>query len=92
MTAAGGLLIAIPTYNERENIGALLPTLLALHPDADVVVVDDNSPTERVTSSPASPAATGGSTSSAGTGSAASAARIAPPSPGRSSASTRGSS
>ena len=44
MTAAGGLLIAIPTYNERENIGALLPTLLALHPDAHVVVVDDNSP------------------------------------------------
>ena len=44
MTAAGGLLIAIPTYNERENIGALLPTLLALHADAHVVVVDDNSP------------------------------------------------
>src|SRR4029453_728709 len=44
MTEAGGLLIAIPTYNERENIGALLPTLLALHPDAHVVVVDDNSP------------------------------------------------
>jgi dolichol-phosphate mannosyltransferase len=44
LTAAGALLIAIPTYNERENIGALLPTLLALHPDAHVVVVDDNSP------------------------------------------------
>ena len=40
----GGLLIAIPTFNERENVGALLPTLLTLHPEAHVVVVDDNSP------------------------------------------------
>jgi dolichol-phosphate mannosyltransferase len=43
-SAAGALLIAIPTYNERENIGDLLPTVLALHPEAHVVVVDDNSP------------------------------------------------
>src|SRR5262245_9140406 len=42
--AAGALLIAIPTYNERENIGALLPALLALYPEAHVVIVDDNSP------------------------------------------------
>jgi dolichol-phosphate mannosyltransferase len=38
------LLIAIPTYNERENIGALLPILLGLHEAAHVLVVDDNSP------------------------------------------------
>ena len=44
MSGTGSLLIAIPTYNERENIGALLPALLALHPDAHVVVIDDNSP------------------------------------------------
>jgi dolichol-phosphate mannosyltransferase len=38
------LLIAIPTYNERENIGALLPVLLGLHEAAQILVVDDNSP------------------------------------------------
>jgi dolichol-phosphate mannosyltransferase len=38
------LLIAIPTYDERENIGDLIPTLLDLHPAAHVVVIDDNSP------------------------------------------------
>ena len=41
---ADRLLIAIPTYNERENIAGLLATLRGLHPDAHVVVVDDNSP------------------------------------------------
>jgi len=44
VTASDRLLIAIPTYNERENLGPLLATLLALHPEAHVVVVDDNSP------------------------------------------------
>jgi dolichol-phosphate mannosyltransferase len=38
------LLIAIPTYNERDNIGALLTSLLDLHPSAHVVVIDDASP------------------------------------------------
>ena len=41
MTASDALLISIPTYNERENIGPLLPALLGLHPDAHVLVVDD---------------------------------------------------
>ncbi len=44
MTSRDRLLIAIPTYDERENIGTLLPTLLALHPEAHIVVIDDNSP------------------------------------------------
>src|SRR5262245_62955140 len=44
MSAGDKLLIAIPTYNERENVGTLLPTLLDLYPEAHVVVVDDNSP------------------------------------------------
>ncbi len=44
MSAAGRVLIAIPTYNERDNVPSLLPALLARHPDAHVVVVDDNSP------------------------------------------------
>lgn len=35
--------IVIPTYNERENIAALLEALLA-HPRFKVLVVDDNSP------------------------------------------------
>ena len=38
------VLIAIPTYDEAENICALLATLLDLHPEAHIVVVDDNSP------------------------------------------------
>jgi len=42
--APGRLLIAIPTYNERENIGGLIPELRALHPEADIVIIDDNSP------------------------------------------------
>jgi dolichol-phosphate mannosyltransferase len=35
--------VVIPTYNERENIGALLPRVLEL-PRFRVLVVDDNSP------------------------------------------------
>jgi dolichol-phosphate mannosyltransferase len=44
--AAGddSLLVAIPTYNERDNIGTLLTSLLELHPTAHVVVIDDASP------------------------------------------------
>lgn len=37
-------LVIIPTYNERENIGALLDQLLALPYGLDVLVVDDASP------------------------------------------------
>lgn len=36
--------IVIPTYNERENVGTLLPAIFAELPDAHVIVVDDNSP------------------------------------------------
>ncbi len=36
-------LVIIPTYNEVENIGKILPEVLK-HTDADVLVVDDNSP------------------------------------------------
>src|SRR5687768_3058627 len=35
--------VVIPTYNERENIGALVPQVLKL-PRFRVLVVDDNSP------------------------------------------------
>ncbi len=37
-------LVIVPTYNESENIDALLDAVLALHPDINVLIVDDNSP------------------------------------------------
>jgi len=36
-------LIVVPTYNERENVGALVAQLLQVAPKADVLLVDDNS-------------------------------------------------
>ncbi len=45
-------LVIVPTYNERENIKSLVPQLLALPCDVEVLVVDDSSPdgTARVVS------------------------------------------
>ena len=37
-------LIVIPTYNERENIATLIPQLLNVAPNADVLLIDDDSP------------------------------------------------
>lgn len=37
-------LVIIPTYNEKENISAIIDAVLALPHDFDVLVVDDNSP------------------------------------------------
>src|SRR5581483_3108322 len=37
-------LIIIPTYNERENLSALIEQILATGPGIDVLVVDDSSP------------------------------------------------
>ncbi|MCD4828474.1 MAG: polyprenol monophosphomannose synthase [Candidatus Cloacimonetes bacterium] len=37
-------LVIVPTYNEAENIEALLKALLALHPKLHTLIVDDNSP------------------------------------------------
>ncbi len=37
-------LIVVPTYNERENVAALIPQLLNVAPNADVLLIDDNSP------------------------------------------------
>jgi dolichol-phosphate mannosyltransferase len=44
MTERGRVLVVVPTYNERENIEAILARLRASVPDAHVLVVDDNSP------------------------------------------------
>ena len=37
-------LIIVPTYNERENVSQLVRQILLHAPDADVLIVDDNSP------------------------------------------------
>jgi dolichol-phosphate mannosyltransferase len=37
-------LVIIPTYNEKENIGLIIPAIKALLPDIHILVVDDNSP------------------------------------------------
>lgn len=38
------ILVVVPTYNERDNISALLPQLKQQAPQVDILVVDDNSP------------------------------------------------
>jgi dolichol-phosphate mannosyltransferase len=40
----GRVLVAIPTYNEAENLGPVVARLRASVPEADVLVVDDGSP------------------------------------------------
>ncbi len=37
-------LVIIPTYNERNNIQKLVPEIIELYPNLDILVVDDNSP------------------------------------------------
>ena len=37
-------LIIVPTYNERENVPGLVGRILSLVPEADVLLLDDNSP------------------------------------------------
>ncbi|MCX6464140.1 MAG: polyprenol monophosphomannose synthase [Pseudonocardiales bacterium] len=40
----GPVLVVIPTYDERENLGPVVARLHAAVPEADVLVVDDSSP------------------------------------------------
>lgn len=42
-------LIAVPTYNERENVGPLVSALFQIVPEADVILIDDNSQDGTVT-------------------------------------------
>lgn len=44
MTASERLLVTLCTYNERENLAALIPEIWRVVPAANVLVVDDNSP------------------------------------------------
>lgn len=38
------ILVVVPTYNECNNVPAIVPRILQQHPGIDVLVVDDNSP------------------------------------------------
>ena len=40
----GNVVVLIPTYNERENLAPMVARLRAAVPEADVLVLDDNSP------------------------------------------------
>lgn len=42
--SSGESLVIIPTYNEKENIAAIIDAVRALPADFDILVVDDNSP------------------------------------------------
>jgi dolichol-phosphate mannosyltransferase len=44
MTNATRVAIVVPTYNERDNIAALLAAALAASDKVDALVIDDNSP------------------------------------------------
>jgi dolichol-phosphate mannosyltransferase len=37
-------IVVIPTYNERQNVGSLIPEVLAQDPEIEVLIVDDDSP------------------------------------------------
>ncbi len=37
-------LICLPTYDEKENLGPMVAAVLAAAPQADILVIDDNSP------------------------------------------------
>jgi len=37
-------IVVVPTYNELENLASLVPAILAVDPELDILVVDDNSP------------------------------------------------
>jgi dolichol-phosphate mannosyltransferase len=42
--AAARLLVSLATYNERDNLAALVSEIHAVAPRADILVIDDNSP------------------------------------------------
>lgn len=39
-----GVWVVLPTYNERDNLEAITSAILAALPDAELLIVDDNSP------------------------------------------------
>jgi dolichol-phosphate mannosyltransferase len=44
LAAGSGVVVVVPTYNERENLEGLVAAILAALPETSVLVVDDSSP------------------------------------------------
>ncbi len=44
MSAADRACVVLPTYDERDNLPAIVPAILAAAPEVEVLVVDDDSP------------------------------------------------
>jgi dolichol-phosphate mannosyltransferase len=44
MSGSSGVLVIVPTYNERDNLPAIVAAVHEQLPEADLLVVDDNSP------------------------------------------------
>ncbi len=44
MTTRRRALVCLPTYDERENLAPMIDAILAVVPQVDVLVIDDNSP------------------------------------------------
>src|SRR3954469_18612114 len=44
LSTASRLLVFTPCFNERANIGSLIEEIVSTVPQADILVVDDNSP------------------------------------------------
>jgi dolichol-phosphate mannosyltransferase len=44
MSAPPRAVVCLPTYNERENLDAIVTAILAAAPEVDVLVIDDRSP------------------------------------------------
>jgi dolichol-phosphate mannosyltransferase len=44
LAAGSGVVVVLPTYNERENLEAIAAAILAALPEANLLVVDDSSP------------------------------------------------
>jgi dolichol-phosphate mannosyltransferase len=42
--AEGRVLVVIPTYNERDNLPKVIPLVLGVHSEVEVLIVDDDSP------------------------------------------------
>src|SRR4051812_9609325 len=40
----GKVLISLATYNERDNVGPLVEAIREYAPEADILIIDDNSP------------------------------------------------
>jgi dolichol-phosphate mannosyltransferase len=57
LAAGAGVLVIVPTYNEAENIQRIIDAVLAVLPEASMLVVDDGSPdgTGRIVAEHSSP-------------------------------------